>query len=155
MEKEIWEKIIGFEDYEVSNFGNVKSLKFGKEKILKKSLDAWGYLRVCLLKFGKKHTKRIHQLVAINFLNHRPCKMVLVVDHINNDKLNNNAKNLQLITNQKNVSKDRTQKSGYTGVYNNGKKWFSIIQINNERIYLGTFETKEDASNAYKEKKEI
>jgi hypothetical protein len=32
---EIWRKVVGFEDYEVSNLGSIRSLKFGKTKILK------------------------------------------------------------------------------------------------------------------------
>ena len=33
---EIWKDIEGYEGYQVSNLGNVKSLKWGKEKILSK-----------------------------------------------------------------------------------------------------------------------
>ena len=39
--KEVFENISGYEDYQVSNLGNVKSLKCGKEKILKQSIDCW------------------------------------------------------------------------------------------------------------------
>ena len=36
MKKEIWKPIKGYEGlYQVSNFGRVKSLKFGKEKNIK------------------------------------------------------------------------------------------------------------------------
>jgi hypothetical protein len=35
---EVWKTIEGFEDYEISSLGNVKSLKYGKEKMLIKSI---------------------------------------------------------------------------------------------------------------------
>ena len=40
---EVWKIIKGYEDYEVSNLGNVKSLKLGKEKILKQSQTGKDY----------------------------------------------------------------------------------------------------------------
>jgi hypothetical protein len=43
---EVWKKIKDFEDYEVSNLGNVKSLKYGKQKILKPGLSKTGYFHV-------------------------------------------------------------------------------------------------------------
>lgn len=47
---EIWKDIEGYEGYKISNYGNVKSLKFGKEKILKPIKDKYGYLQVILCK---------------------------------------------------------------------------------------------------------
>lgn len=34
MTKELWRPIAGLEDYEASNWGRIKSLKFGKERVL-------------------------------------------------------------------------------------------------------------------------
>ena len=42
------------------------------------------------------------------FLNHKPNGNKLVVDHINNVKTDNRLSNLQIITQRKNTSKDRT-----------------------------------------------
>jgi len=39
------------------------------------------------------------------FLNHTPCGHKLIVDHINENKLDNRVENLQLITNKQNVIK--------------------------------------------------
>ena len=45
--------IKGYEGvYQVSNLGNVKSLKYGKERILKTTMDGVGYLKVMLYKDG-------------------------------------------------------------------------------------------------------
>ena len=53
MEK--WKDIEGYEGlYQVSNLGRVKSLKFGKEKILKILINSHGYAHVILLKEGKR-----------------------------------------------------------------------------------------------------
>ena len=70
MKKEIWKPIKGYEGlYQVSNFGRVKSLKFGKEKILKQSIDKkTGYLHVVLCKNGILKTYYVHRLVAEAFI---------------------------------------------------------------------------------------
>jgi len=151
MKKEIWKDINGYENlYQVSNFGRVKSLLFGKEKILKNSLNC-GYYRVNL----NGNAIRIHILVAVAFLRHKPDGHRLVVDHIDNNPLNNHLDNLQIITHRKNLSKD---KSGYIGVSNvkKSKKFRGRIGVNGKQIYLGMFETEIEASNAYQLKlKEI
>ncbi len=45
---EVWKKIKGFENYQVSNLGRVKSLNRKKELILKGGIDTNGYKIVCL-----------------------------------------------------------------------------------------------------------
>ena len=150
---EIFKKIPGFEDYEVSNKGRVKSLKFGKERILKNSIDKKGYCSVYLSNKGEKiKTFQVHQLVAMAFLNHTPCGYKIVVDHIDNNPLNNNVENLQLITNRENCSKDKKNKtSKYTGVCwnKNLKKWHSRIRINGKKKHLGYFKNEKIASAVY------
>jgi mevalonate pyrophosphate decarboxylase len=62
---ETWKPIPNYEGlYEVSNLGNVKSLRFNKEKILKPSKNNNGYFFVGLCKNCKSKTRTIHQLVA-------------------------------------------------------------------------------------------
>ena len=152
---EVWKSIKGYEDYQVSNYGNVKSLKYGKEKILSKGLDSSGYLLVCLCKDGKVKTFTIHQLVAVAFLNHTPNGCKIIIDHIDNDKLNNNIINLQLITHRQNASKDKKGcSSDYVGVsYNKqSNKWQSMMYLNGVNRYLGSFMKEHDAHLAYQEK---
>jgi hypothetical protein len=149
---EIWKTIKGFEDYQISNIGNIKSLKFGRELLLKQNKNTKGYLCVGLQKNNIRFSKRIHQLVAENFLNHKPCGMIKVVDHINNIKTDNSVNNLRIISNRENSSKRLKKYSSiYTGVYwhKKAKKWCSIIQINKKNIYLGLFITEIDAYNKY------
>ena len=97
-------------------------------------------------------TKRVHKLVAIAFLSHKPSGRTMVVDHKNNDKTNNNVSNLQIITQRENLSKDKKGGSSqYTGVSwsKPAEKWVAHININYKLKYLGVFESELDASTAY------
>ena len=88
----------------------------------------------------------------MSFLNHTPCGYKEVVDHIDNDKLNNKVENLQLTTVRYNTSKDvKNSTSKYTGVcwHKNLQKWMCQIQIKGKNQYLGIFENEIDAHNAY------
>lgn len=155
--KEEWKVVKGFEDYQVSNLGRVKSLKCNKEKILKPGIEKSGYYLVGLFKNNKAHTKKVHKLVAISFLNHKPCGLKFVIDHINNDKLDNRLENLQIITNIQNLRKNKGMFSSKYKVVDyviSKKKWSSFIWIDNKRTNLGYFETELEANKAYQLKLE-
>ena len=153
--KEIYKDVLSYEGiYQVSNLGNVKSLKFNKERILKPALSDGRYLTVVLSKNGKKKTNRVHKLVAMAFLGHKPKGHLLTVDHINNVKTDNRLENLQLITQRENCSKDRFRKdysSKYVGVswHKNRNKWEAQILIKGKPKNLGFFTDELKASNAY------
>ena len=147
--------------YAISKNGIIKSLsrrinRFGgfisKERIMSQSITKNGYAMVCLS--GKKYYT--HQLVAITFLNHIPDGTnKVVVDHIDENKLNNKLDNLRLITNRENVYRNRTNcTSQYKGVNWNKAmgKWRAIIHLGNKSIHLGYFDLEIDASNAYDDK---
>ena len=161
---EIWKDIPEYEGiYEISDKGIVKSLEryvdngkggynLVRERILRPNRDTAGYLHVGLHNEGKKKTTAIHQLMAVVFLAHVPNGNNIVVDHIDNDQLNNILGNLQLITNRKNCSKDRTgHSSDYVGVYwhKNANKWGAQIKINGKKKHLGLFMEQLEASRAY------
>lgn len=163
---EIWKDIAGYEGlYQVSNFGNVKSLPRKiynngcssdqkiKGRFLKIQKDNRGYCIIRLSCFGKVKSMRVHQLMAISFFNHIP-KKGLVIDHIDNDRSNNCLENIQIITHRINCCKDRINgTSKYTGVskLSNGK-FVSSIQIKNINYRLGLFNNEIDAYNAYLKK---
>ena len=157
MEKEIWKDIPGYENkYQVSNFGKVKSLK--NLNILKSRTGTTGYLYISLCGNSKCTTRKIHQLVAMAFLNHTPCGYKIVVDHKNNNPLDNRVENLQLITARENSSKDAKGSSKYTGVSwdKQSNKWKSSIEIDGRKKNLGRFKCETAASLAYQNKlKEI
>jgi hypothetical protein len=163
---EIWKDIPDYEGiYQISNLGNIKSLSrkilnnggyfISKEKLLNPSLDINGYFVVCLCNNKKQSVKKIHQLLAMCFLEHKTNGHTLVVDHINNNPSDNRLENLQIITNRENLSKDKKKKtSKYTGVsWDKSKnKWVSQIIINSNHNFLGRFNCELSASIAYQNK---
>jgi hypothetical protein len=150
---EIWKDVKGYEgSYQVSNLGRVISFKFNKKNFLKGSLTKNGYLFVGLSCKNKTKQIFIHQLVAISFLNHTPCGLVLVVDHINDVKTDNSVENLQIVTQRFNVCKTQgSYSSQYKGVHwsKKNKKWKSQIRLNGKQKYLGYFTDEKEASEAY------
>ncbi len=166
VEDEIWKDIPGYEGYyQASTLGRVKSLpRRGRKEewIITCKPGVRGYMTIGLLKKNQKRkTIRIHQLVAMTFLDHSPDGMKLVVDHKDNNTLNNRLDNLQIISQRENNTKDKNKinrTSQYIGVYwdkvrNN---YQSRIKMNGKSIHLGVFSNEIDASNAYQDKlKEI
>ena len=150
---EQWQKIQGYEnDYLISSFGEVKSIKNGKDKILKKSKNINGYFIVSLCKNGKTKSFQIHQLVAIHFLNHIPNGLISVINHIDFNKNNNNVSNLEITTNRINSNRKHLKStSQYTGVSwdKNRNKWQSQIKKDGKTIFLGRYDNELDASVAY------
>lgn len=156
---EVWKDIPEYEGlYQVSNLGNVRSLdrvdslgRKVKEKVLKTPVNSRGYARVNLFLDKKPKVSKVHSLVARAFLNHKPCGMKIIVDHIDNNSLNNNLYNLQLITQRENCSKDKKGTSKYTGVswskYRNS--WVAHIKINGVQKNLGKFTDEKEAAQAY------
>ena len=137
-----------FENYEISNFGNVKNFNTGR--ILKPGNDGRGYFIVNLYKDGKQFTKKIHKLVANAFLPNPLNKSC--VDHIDNNRLNNNVENLRFASNRENNMNSKISiknTSGFKGVHFNKKckKWVAQITINGKNKNLGYFEKIEDAVN--------
>jgi hypothetical protein len=96
---EIIKTVKNFENYEISNFGYVKSKKTGKR--LKVSYDKRGYERVGIYLNGKKKTITMHRLVAFNFIDNPQNKAQ--VNHIDGNKVNNTASNLEWVTCQENI----------------------------------------------------
>ena len=100
--QEMWESVNGYEGlYEVSNLGRVRSLKRATTRgIVLKQTMKHGYMNVCLSKDNKPSTKRVHRLVAEAFIANPMNKPV--VNHIDGDKANNAASNLEWATNSEN-----------------------------------------------------
>ena len=97
---------------------------------------------------GKNY--RAHRLAWLYMHGNFP---IGVIDHINGIKSDNRLINLRDVTNAKNllswrkVSSNNT--SGFLGVSKNHDGWRAEINVNVQKINLGTYATKEEASIAY------
>lgn len=92
--KRIWKDIENYEGlYQVSNLGEVRSIRNGKCRKLKVCEGAYKYLLIQLSKNGKATTYRVHRLVAQAFIpNPHNYEQV---NHKDEDKQNNLASNLE------------------------------------------------------------
>ena len=111
---EEWRDVVGYEGlYEVSNLGRVKSvarMRSGKggaptpvpERIMKQSHDHNGYLKVCLRNGSDKSNHSVHQLVARAFIQNP--NGYTQINHIDENKENNNVENLEWCTKKYNNS---------------------------------------------------
>lgn len=98
---ETWKKIKGFENYEISSLGRVKSNQKNKEKILKFRITKTGYYRVMLQQDCNKKELLVHRLVAFAFLEIQKNKPE--VNHIDLDKSNNRLENLEWVSKSENI----------------------------------------------------
>ena len=109
-ESETWKKIPGFEDlYEVSTYGNVRSIQFhGKKRIkLLRKTKLRGYYSVKLRKWPDfERSVLVSRLVALTFIENPENKPF--VDHIDGNKTNNNITNLRWVTPLENTNNPST-----------------------------------------------
>lgn len=99
---ENWKSIQGFDGYEISDMGRVRSFMRKNEKYLQPVDNGKGYLRVGLYKDGKLYLRRIHRLMAEAFI--RPIKDKEVVDHIDGNRSRNIISNLRICTQKENCN---------------------------------------------------
>lgn len=113
---EIWKDIKWYEGlYKVSNMGNVMSLKWGKERILKKRIEGRGYFWVVLCLEWVQKSLKVHRLVSQAFIWNPQNKPQ--VNHINWIKTDNRLENLEWCTNSEN------QLHSYNVLWNVAIKW--------------------------------
>ena len=163
---EVWKPIPGFDGYEASNLGRIRSVdRIVVEKCGIKSRFLKGMIIVpqpnkkrgrLYASLGRRGKRPVAVWVAMAFLGHVPNRLESVVDHINDDCTDDRLDNLQIITNRRNIAKgyaSRVKASGLpTGVsrtQRNKKPYMSSYYLNGKKVFIGTFFTVEEASYAY------
>jgi hypothetical protein len=111
------------------------------------SRHSQGYRKIMI----DRHSYLAHRLAWLWMTGKWP---VAQIDHINLDKNDNHWSNLRLATNSQNCANRNAQRnntSGFKGVYWHklGRKWAAQIWVFGECIYLGLFDTAEEAHAAY------
>lgn len=131
---EVYKDIKGYEGlYQISNLGNVKSLKTGKEKIMKPFLQRKGYYLIEIRKDNVSKTFAVHRLVAETFISN-PDNLPQV-NHINENKTDNRVENLEWCS------------VGYNNNYGTRNKRISekkkkeVFQFDKNMILLRTWES--------------
>lgn len=159
---EIWKDIKGYEGkYQISNLGNVRSLydenqicKTPRIKVLR-LCERSGYHTIALSMKGKRKSFQVHRLVAEAFIPNSENKPL--INHIDENRKNNNVNNLEWCTQLENVRHSLHKKIGsmvnYVG--KSGEKYIRIrnnryevsIYYKGKRHYVGTYKTLSEAIN--------
>ena len=112
MEQEVWKDVVGFEGlYQVSNLGRVKSLqstcnRWKAGRIRKPVDNRHGYLSINLSRDGRivKARQYVHRLVAEAFVPNDDPINKTEVNHLNEDRSDNRAENLEWTTHADNCN---------------------------------------------------
>lgn len=143
-----WKKIKDYE-YEVSEFGHVRSLKSGKT--LQTHICS-GYCKISLCKDGKVRKFFNHRLVAESFIPNP--ENLPTVNHKNGVRTYNHYSNLEWSSykNQE-LHKNRIVNARKRGVHKHTDGfWTAQITINGKKQHLGSFYDKNEAYEAYRQK---
>jgi len=147
---EQWKDISEYKGiYQVSSLGSIRNVTTGT--ILKPKLDRQGYDRPNLYKETIPKSFFMHRLVMAAFegVSDMP------VNHKDLDKLNNSFDNLEYVTPRENSIHLSQSKGRLTGsIKSRVGRYEARIKIKGKLKALGTYDTREEASNRYFEEVE-
>ena len=133
--------VSGYTNYYVTEDGDVFSTYKGSLRELKKSSDKDGYLSVGLFQGNKVSTKRVHRLVAREFIG----ESSLHVNHKDFNKKNNHVSNLEYVTQHENMRWNIINRVSHIGELSKTSKlnWSKVLTI----YTLGNFRTNKSLSD--------
>jgi hypothetical protein len=111
----------------------------------------YGYIKIALYLNKKQYNLRAHQF-AWYWVNK---EYVEEIDHINGIRDDNRICNLRSVTRQQNQWNRTTAKGYYKQIYKDSIYYIAQISINTKPIYLGSYNSEEEARNAYLAAKQI
>ena len=149
MEEE-FKKIDGYDNYEISNLGNVRNIDTGK--ILKPCINSSSYYHVSLYKKGIEKTLMIHRLVGLYFIPNP--ENLREIDHIDRIRTNNSITNLRWVShsnNNRNRPKFKNSSSKFMGVsfHKANGKYVAHIKFDNKVKHIGYYDKEEEAGRAF------
>ena len=134
---EQWKRIIDYPNYEVSNLGRIRNRT--TNKYLSPGLSGGKYLTVSLGRDGKFFTHKVHRLVALYFVEN--IHNYPQVNHKDENKLKNNANNLEWCTNEYNHN------YGTRNQRNANKLNKKILQLDKDNNIITTYNSINEAAS--------
>ena len=132
-------------DYQVSNTGLVRSIKFNRVKVLRPQIrNRYWYISLC--KNGIHHSYSIHRIVASAFIPNPDGKND--VDHINRIKTDNRVENLRWATRSENNINTPTRTEHRHIQLSKSNTYRVDIQRNNRYVFRKTYPTLAEAITA-------
>jgi hypothetical protein len=125
---ENWKQISYAPNYEISDFGNVRSFK--RKRLLSQKTKKNGYKEVCLYIDKKPYMNYVHRIVVLEFANILP--KYLEVNHIDGVKANNKLGNLEIVTPSENRKHSYHVLGNKIGIYKGSNHGMS--KINEETV---------------------
>ena len=139
--------IDNYENYKL-NLKTNKVINKNTGKCIKNSLTKFGYYKVRLYKNRKMKNFQLHRLI---FQAYNPSIDIIGsdIDHINQNKLDNNINNLRIATKSQNKYNSKVYKNnistGIKNIYKNKSNTFTINIKKDKKNYSKSFKTLEEA----------
>lgn len=148
-EDEQWKEIEGYAPYRVSDKGRV----MGYGGVLRPSTCNKGYKSIILSKEGKRKSFYVHRLVAFAFVPNPDPEHLTQVNHIDEDKGNNVALNIEWVSHQRNITYGNRTKNMVNTIDKNRDRRKPVIafKLNEEELKITdvmSFDSINQASNA-------